>query len=273
MPSGATLSSRQNPRFRAALGLRGVGQRRAQGRFLVDGVREIERALEAGVTVVEAWVAPERLRSEEARALLPRLGSAAEVVPTTPELLARLAYGDRDEGLVVVVKAPPTELERLTLPPDALLGVVEGIEKPGNLGALLRSADGAGLDAVIVADPVSDAWNPNAIRASLGTIFSMPLAVTSAAQALDFLRSAGIAIVAARVDASDDYDSVDLTGGVALVLGSEDAGLGATWSGAGVTAVRIPMLGRADSLNVSTAAAVLFYEARRQRHAGGGQAG
>ena len=129
--------------------------------------------------MVEAWVAPERLRSEEARALLPRLGSAAEVVPTTPELLARLAYGDRDEGLVVVVKAPPTELERLTLPPDALLGVVEGIEKPGNLGAILRTADGAAVDAVIVAESATDLFNPNIIRASLGTVFSVPVCVAS----------------------------------------------------------------------------------------------
>jgi TrmH family RNA methyltransferase len=267
VPDSSILSSRQNPRFRAALALRDARERRAQGRFLVDGIREIGRALEAGLTPTEAWVATERLRSEEARALLPRLGALTEVLRTTPKLLSRLAYGERDEGLVVVVGAPPTDLARLTLPPHALVGVVEGVEKPGNLGAILRSADGAGVDAVIVTDPVSDTWNPNAIRASLGTIFSLPLAVSSPGQTLAFLRGQGIAIVAARVDAPADYDAVDLTAPVAIVVGSEDAGLGPTWRGPDVTAVRIPMLGAADSLNVSASAAVLFYEARRQRRA------
>jgi TrmH family RNA methyltransferase len=260
------ISSRQNPRFKRALGLREARERRSQGRFLVDGAREIGRALDAGLAMVEAWLAPDRLSDEASRALLLRLHAArVELIETTPELLARLAYGERDEGLVAVVEAPPMDLERLTLPPDALVGVVEGVEKPGNLGALLRSADGAGVDAVIVADPISDTWNPNAIRASLGTIFRLPLAVASAAEAMAFLRGKGMAIVAARVDASADYDSVDLSGPVALIVGSEDAGLGPNWSGPDVTAVRIPMLGVADSLNVSASAAVLFYEARRQR--------
>ena len=268
MSPGPAISSRQNPRFKRALGLREARERREQGRFLVDGAREIGRALDAGLALVEAWLAPDRLSDEASRALLPRLHAArVELIETTPELMARIAYGERDEGLVVVVEAPPTDLDRLALPPDALVSVVEGIEKPGNLGALLRSADGAGVDAVIVADPISDTWNPNAIRASVGTIFSLPLAVAAAVQALAFLRGKGIAVVAARVDASAEYDAIDLTGPVALVVGSEDAGLGPTWSGPDVAAVRIPMLGVADSLNVSASAAVLFYEARRQRRA------
>ena len=144
---------------------------------------------------------------------------------------------------------------------------MERVEKPGNLGALLRSADGAGVDAVIVADAVSDIWNPNAIRASLGTIFSLPLAACSSAEALAFLRSNDIAILTARVGAELDYDQADLTGPVALVVGAETSGLTEAWAGEGVTPVSIPMLGLADSLNVSASAAVLFYEARRQRRA------
>jgi TrmH family RNA methyltransferase len=147
------------------------------------------------------------------------------------------------------------------------VAVVEGVEKPGNLGALLRSADGAGVDAVIVSDPVSDVWNPNAVRASLGTIFSLPLAVCDAAEAASFLRERGVGIVAARVDAAVDYDEVDLSGALAIVVGAEATGLTDAWSGPDVTAVRIPMLGLADSLNVSVSAAVLLYEARRQRRA------
>jgi TrmH family RNA methyltransferase len=148
------------------------------------------------------------------------------------------------------------------------VAVVEHVEKPGNLGALLRSADGAGVDAVIVADPVSDPWNPNAIRASLGTIFAVPLAVAGASEAQAFLRARGITLLAARVNASLDYDEADLTRAVAIVVGAETTGLTDTWAGAGVTAIRIPMHGLADSLNVSASAAVLFFEAQRQRRRG-----
>lgn len=265
------VSSRQNPRFKAALALRDARERRTRGRIVVDGAREIGRALDAGVVPLEAWIAPERVRSEAARALLPRLAASAEVIETTPELLARLAYGERDEGIVAVFRMPRADLDRLAeaLPERPLVAVVERVEKPGNLGALLRSADGAGVDAVIVADPVSDLWNPNAIRASLGTIFAMPVAVCSSPEALAFLRERGVAVMAARVEGAVGYDTVDLSGPVALVVGAETTGLTPVWAGEGVTAVAIPMLGLADSLNLSTSAAVLFYEARRQRRAAG----
>jgi len=268
MPSQAPdVSSRQNPRYKAALALRDPRERQGSGHILVDGAREIGRALDRGVRLVEAWTATERVRSEAARTLLPRLATTGDVIETTPELLARLAYGERDEGIVAVLEMPPTSLGRLVLPALPLIAVVEQVEKPGNLGALLRSADGAGVDAVIVADPVSDIWNPNAIRASLGTIFSLPLAVCSAVDAIAFLRSRSISILTARVGAVLDYDAADLTGPVALVVGAETSGLSDTWTGEGVTELGIPMLGLADSLNVSASAAVLFYEARRQRRA------
>jgi RNA methyltransferase, TrmH family len=263
----AAISSRHNPRFKAVLGLRDPRDRRSHGRLLVDGAREIGRALDSGADLVEAWVAPERVRSAAAQALLPRLATVGEVLHTSPELLARLAYGERDEGIVAVFETPATALSEVALPPEALVAVVEGVEKPGNLGAVLRSADGAGVDAVIVADPVSDVWNPNTIRASLGTIFSLPLAVCAANEARAFLRRHDVRILAARVDAAEDYDRVDLRGRVALVMGAERSGLGESWRGDDVTALRIPMLGLADSLNVAATAAVLFYEARRQRRA------
>ena len=143
--------------------------------------------------------------------------------------------------------------------------VLEGVEKPGNLGAVLRSADGAGADAVIAADPRTDLFNPNAIRASLGTIFATRLAAGPSAAVRERLEGAGIRILAARVDGAIPYIGADLRGGVALVLGSEAEGLSAAWSGEKVTAIHLPMQGVADSLNVSIAAAVLLYEARRQR--------
>ena len=263
------VSSRQNPRFKAALALRDSQERRSRGLILVDGAREIGRALECGVQPVESWIATERVRSPEAQALLPRLATSAEVIETTPELLMRLAYGDRDEGIVTVFEAPPSDLARLaeSLPRNALVAVMERVEKPGNLGALLRSADGAGVDAVIAADPISDIWNPNAIRASLGTVFSLPMATCSSVEALAFLRANDIAVIAAWVGSATDYDQVAMTGPVALAVGAETSGLSSVWSGEGVTPVAIPMLGLADSLNVSASAAVLFYEARRQRRA------
>jgi TrmH family RNA methyltransferase len=267
MPSQPDVSSRQNPRFKAALALRDARERRDRRRILVDGAREIGRALDAGVPLVEAWVAPDRVRSEAARALLPRLAASGELIETTAELLARLAYGERDEGVVAVLEMPATGLDGLRLPASPLLAVVEGVEKPGNLGALLRSADGAGVDAVIVADAISDTWNPNAIRASLGTIFSLPLVSCTAAEALAYLQARGLSILAARVEGQTEYDAADLTRPLALVVGAETSGLSTVWSGAGVTAISIPMLGVADSLNVSASAAVLFYEARRQRRA------
>jgi RNA methyltransferase, TrmH family len=262
------ITSRHNPRYRAALALREARGRREQARLLVDGVPEIGRALDAGVPAVEAWVAPERLHGRVAQALLPRLrGMGTDILETTGVLLDRLAYGERDDGIVVVVRMPVTDLAHLDLPERPLIVAVERVEKPGNLGALLRSADGAGVDAVIVADPVSDVWNPNAVRASLGTIFSLPLAVCTAQEAAAYLRERDIAIVAARVDAAVDYDAVDLAGATAIVVGAETTGLTDAWSGPDITAVHIPMLGQADSLNISVSAAVLLYEARRQRRA------
>ena len=260
------ISSRHNTRFRDALALRDARERRRRRELLLDGAREITRALDGGLAVREAWVAPERVHSDAAREAIVALGRAGtEIVEAAPELLDRLAYGDRDEGVVAIVAAPPTELDRLSLPADPLVAVLDGVEKPGNLGAVVRSADGAGVDAVVLTDPASDPWNPNAIRASMGTLFGMPLAVSTAPEAIAWLRAREVSIVTARVDADLDYDRIDLRSGVAVVLGSEAAGLGQVWTGPDVTAVRVPMLGRADSLNVSATAAILFYEARRQR--------
>ncbi|MGH2513338.1 MAG: TrmH family RNA methyltransferase, partial [Candidatus Limnocylindrales bacterium] len=168
-------------------------------------------------------------------------------------------------GLVGVIRTPPVGLDRLALPAEPLVVVAESVEKPGNLGAILRSADGAGADALIAADPRTDVFNPNAIRASLGTIFSVPVAVASSADTIAWLMARRIRIIAARVDGSVPYTEANLRGPLAIVLGSEAHGLAGAWSMPGIEAVHLPMLGSADSLNVSVAAAILLYEARRQR--------
>jgi TrmH family RNA methyltransferase len=267
------LTSTANPRFRAAVSLRDRRERARQGRLLVDGVREVARALDAGVALVEVFVAPGASPEPALDAVVARAaGFGVPIVPVTADLLSRLAYGERASGIVAVAKAPAASLEALRLPAEApIVGILEDVEKPGNLGAVCRSADGAGLDALIAAGTTAapaDPWNPNAVRASLGTVFTVPLAVASTGNVLAWLRDRGLRVVAARVDGSVPYAEADLRGSVALVLGSEATGLSQAWTGEDVTAVRLPMRGRADSLNVAAAAAILFYEARRQRDAG-----
>jgi TrmH family RNA methyltransferase len=263
------ISSASNPRVQAAARLRDRRERESRGLSLVDGGREIGRAIAAGIQVVELFACLELVGSSDAAAALESARAAGfDVTAVNARVLAKLAFGDRSDGLVAVIRTPPSDLDRLVLPGNPLVVVAEAVEKPGNLGAILRSADGAGADALIAADPRTDVFNPNAIRASLGTIFAMPLAVASTADTLAWLRAAGIAVVVARVDGAVPYAEANLRGPVAIVLGSEAHGLADAWSGPDVQAVHLPMLGMADSLNVSAAAAVLLYEARRQRDRG-----
>jgi TrmH family RNA methyltransferase len=266
------LTSTANPRVKAVVRLRDRRERDATGLALVDGVREIGRAMDAGVDVVEAFAAGSLATTAEARALRSRLAAAGHRATEVSEpVLVRIAFGDRTDGIVAVVRMPRPTLADVNLPSGAgaaLVAIVEGVEKPGNLGAILRSADGAGLDAVVAADPRTDLANPNVIRASLGTIFARPVVAASTADTLAWLRRTGLTIVAARVDGATDYAALDFRGPVAIVLGAEADGLSAAWLAPDVRAVRLPMHGVADSLNVSATAAVLFYEARRQRDAG-----
>jgi TrmH family RNA methyltransferase len=260
------LSSARNPRLRAAAALRDRRAREATGLTLVDGVRELARALGGGrAQVVEAFVDEARLHDDGRAVVSEARARGAVIVPVTGRALDTLAYGDRAEGVVATVRVPDLSIETLRVPANALVVVVEGVEKPGNLGAVLRSADAAGADAVIAADPRTDLFNPNAVRASLGTIFTVPVAAGAGDAVRAWLARHGLAVLVARVDADTVHTDVDLRGPLAFVLGSEAEGLTPAWAGAGVTPIRLPMLGVADSLNVSIAAAVLLYEARRQR--------
>jgi RNA methyltransferase, TrmH family len=265
------IDSPANQRIKAAVALRDRREREATGRTLVDGAREARRALEAGARAVTAFVDADRLAGDDGIAAL-ELARArgVEVVDVSARAFDRLAYGDRADGIVLVVETPGTGLEALPFPTDhpPLYVVAEGLEKPGNLGAILRSADGAGADGLIAVGG-TDIFNPNVIRASVGTIFSVPVAAASATAVRAWLGEHGVRLVAARVDAQRLHTDADLTGPVAIVLGSEADGLSSAWgsfdTGNSIEAVRLPMLGLADSLNVSVAAAVLLYEARRQR--------
>jgi TrmH family RNA methyltransferase len=259
------ITSPKNPRVRAAAALRDRGPRERSGLTLVDGVRELDRALSAGALVDTVFVDRERIAADADPTVVRARAAGASIVEASAVVLERLAYGDRSEGVVAVVEIPDTSLGGVHLPKNALVVVLEGVEKPGNLGAVMRSADAAGADAVVVVDARTDLFNPNAIRASLGTIFAVPVAAGTSPEVRAWLDTYGVQVLAARVGARTTYAEADLTGPVALVLGSEAAGLSDAWAGDGVTPISLPMRGVADSLNVSIAAAVLLYEARRQR--------
>ncbi|MEN6459445.1 MAG: RNA methyltransferase [Thermoguttaceae bacterium] len=268
-----TITSPQNPRVKNAVHLRDRRSREKQGRILIDGVRELHRALGAGVRLLEVFVCEPLCQSDEARQLLALLPqSGAELLQVSEPVFEKLAFGQRAEGVLGIAETPRLTLETLlakdtptTRSVAPLVAVLEGVEKPGNVGAVLRTADAAGVSAVILADPRTDLYNPNAIRASLGTIFTVPVCEATSNSLQAWLRENGIRMVATRVDGSRPYTEVDYRGPTAILLGSEARGLSAAWTGDDVTAVRLPMLGVADSLNVSVTAAVLFYEALRQR--------
>ncbi|HET7676776.1 MAG TPA: TrmH family RNA methyltransferase [Candidatus Limnocylindrales bacterium] len=259
------IESVHNERVLGVARLRDRRERERTGRIVINGAREVARALAGRVRIVEGFVAPELATSDEARAAAAALVATGRVVEVSQAAFVRMAYGDRHDGVLAVAETPATGLAALELPPEPLVAVLEGVEKPGNLGAVLRSADGAGVDAVVLADPRTDPWNPNAIRASLGTIFHVPLAVAPGDEVRAWLAERRLAIVAARLEDAEPYSQVALAGPLAIVLGAESVGLSPAWLGPQVRGVRLPMLGIADSLNVSAAAAVLFYEARRQR--------
>lgn len=259
------ITSRSNPRLRAAAQLRDRGARKETGLTIVDGAREILRAFDAGAAVETLFVCRGLLDPTDGEAAVAAAAARdIEILECSERAFELVAFGDRAEGVVAVVRPPVIELADLDLPASPLIVVTEDVEKPGNLGAILRSADGAGADAVIAIGG-TDLFNPNVIRASVGTVFAVPVVAASAEESAAWLSGRGIRVVAAVVDAPFAYSDADLRGAVAIVLGSEAEGLSRAWRGASVEAVSLPMLGIADSLNVSAAAAILLYEARRQR--------
>jgi TrmH family RNA methyltransferase len=260
------ITSAQNQRIKDAARLRDRRHRVKQGRFLIDGAREILRAAASGVQLGELFVCHSLCQGVEARQALTTLQAQGVAVwQVTPEVFDKLAFGERQEGLVAVGETKRRTLYEAQLTPGALVAVLVGLEKPGNVGAILRSADAAGVGAVIVADGVTDLYNPNCIRASLGTVFAPNVCEATSAETIAWLEVRGATVLSARLDAERLYSEVDYRGDVAIVLGSEAHGLGPAWQATSAMPIRIPMLGAADSLNVSATAAVLFYEALRSR--------
>lgn len=263
------ITSTQNPRIKALLLLQQKSSvRREKQLFIVEGRRELMHCISRGYSVDTLFLCPDILKTE------PEYGKLLSALPSCPtvevstQVYDRMAYRGGTEGIIATMHMKKHGTDTLPTPPSGhapLYIVLESVEKPGNLGAILRSADAAGVDAVIVCDPLTDLYNPNLIRASLGGIFSVPTITCTSQECISLLHRNGIRILTAQLQDSSLYYDTDMTLPTAIVMGTESTGLTSQWREAADAHIRIPMLGILDSLNVSVSAAILMYEAVRQR--------
>ena len=287
------ISSAQNPKIKKLLALQQKSsERRSEGLFVVEGRREIEHCVEAGYEIDTVFVCPsvmpggslvmpggdraswtpdqvggDSLVMPGGSLVMPGCDRAsAKVFQVSSSVYEKIAYRTGTEGIIAEVRTKALKLEDLKLGDNPLIVVLESVEKPGNLGAVLRSADASGADAVIVCDPLTDLYNPNLIRSSIGAIFTVPCVACSSKECIDFLKSKGISILTAQLQDSELYYDTDMKKGVAIVMGTESTGLTDIWRKAADAHIRSPMLGRLDSLNVSVSADILLFEAVRQRN-------
>lgn len=257
------ITSGQNPKVKEVLVLQQKSaERRQRGLFVVEGRKEVQQCVEMGLKVERMFVCGEMGGEWNCDRIA---AHTTEVYEVTRGVYEKMAYRGGTEGVLAVVRERRIGLKDLRLGECPLVVVLERVEKPGNLGAILRSADAAGVDAVLVCDALTDLWNPNLIRSSLGAVFTVPCVVCGSEECIAFLKERGIRILTAQLQDSNLYYDVDMREGVALVMGTESTGLTERWREAADAHIRIPMLGRVDSLNVSVSTAVLLYEAVRQR--------
>ena len=270
------ITSLQNPKIKQLLLLQQKSsERRKTGLFVVEGQQELQHCLEAGYEVDTVFLCPAlyppagdptaKPSGTLSPAVLPPEAGAARCFQVSPEIYAKVAYRGTTEGVIAEVRTKSLRLEDLQLGEHPLIVVLESVEKPGNLGAILRSADASGVDAVVVCDPLTDLYNPNLIRSSVGAAFTVPCVACSSADCIAFLKQRGIKILTAQLQDSHLYYDTDMTCGTAIVMGTEHDGLTDQWRQAADAHIRIPMLGQIDSLNVSVSAAILMFEAVRQR--------
>ena len=261
------ITSTQNAKVKHVVALQQKSaQRRKEGLFVVEGRRELMHCLEAGYEIAECFVLDKLADLADLADLAP-LGSLESLVSlVSPQVYEKMAYRGSTEGVIAVVRERQRSLEDLQLSASPLIIVLERVEKPGNLGAVLRSADAAKADAVIICDPLTDLYNPNLIRSSIGAIFSVPCVACSSEDCIAFLKARGIQILTAQLQDSSLYSDTDMLRGTAIVMGTESTGLTEVWRQAADAHIRIPMLGQLDSLNVSVSAAILLFEAVRQRN-------
>ena len=265
MPS-AKITSLTNPHVKRIIKLRDRTERHQTNATIIEGAREFLCAYEAGVKLTHVYVDPSALADPAVRKILERLNQGGvDVLETSPEVFNKMSYGDRREGILAVGEPSVFSLKDLKFKKNPLLVVVEAVEKPGNLGAILRTCDAASVDGLILCDPRTDVYNPNVIRASLGAVFSVPVALGSRQDVRNFLKEKRILICAAAPQAKKLYTAINFRAPTAIVLGNEDKGLSDFWRQAADEQINIPMMGKVDSLNVSVTTAIIVYEALRQR--------
>lgn len=256
------LSSTKNPRVKNIQLLQKHRERMEQGLFVLEGPKEIERAHHAGYEFTTIFFVPEMFPQNDLEKFITNF---TEVFSISSALFEKLTYRGNTGGMLVLAKQKDHKLENLNLKTNPLIVVLEALEKPGNLGAILRTADAAAVDAVIVCDPHTDIYNPNVVRSSIGCLFTVPVAVATSDELIHFLKSRQINIYCTALSASVPYQTIDYTQGSAIVMGTEATGLTNKWLNASTKNIIIPMGGIADSLNVSTSAAIVIFEAVRQR--------
>jgi TrmH family RNA methyltransferase len=262
LKDGVVITSTQNPKVKSLLALEKPRERRKQQLFLVEGKKEIGLALKAGYSIGNLFYCVDLVPETD----LAALGVADKLlVPVTQEVFDKIAVRDGSGGVIAVAQMKPNRLDDLVVGKNPLVVVLESVEKPGNLGAILRTADAAGVDAVIVCDPQTDFYNPNVVRSSLGCVFTQPIASTTSDEAIAWLKARGMKIFCTYLKASKPYHEVDYRGPAAIVMGTEATGLSDAWVKQSDANIIIPMQGTIDSMNVSTATAVVVFEACRQR--------
>lgn len=260
------ITSLQNPRVKAVVDLRERRSRDETGSMIVEGLREISLAQKAGIVFSELYFEEVFFKDAVNKVFIETTSAQCKEIFLLPEyVFEKLTFGHRHEGVLAVCVQPKKALKDIQLSQNPLLVIVESVEKPGNLGAILRTADAVGADGLIVCDPVTDIYNPNVVRSSIGTVFSVPVVSAKAEETLKFLKANKIVTCATLPQAGQCYAKVDMTGPLAVVMGSEEQGLSEFWQKNCDTAVYIPMKGKSDSLNVSVSAAIVLYEAIRQR--------
>ena len=261
-----TITSVQNPKIKQLLLLQQKSaERRRSGLFVVEGRRELHHCVAAGYQIDSIFCCPSLLTAIDGHEGLPVLPPEVVRYEVTEQVYEKIAYRGGTEGLMATVRMRPMTLDGLCLSATPLIVVLESVEKPGNVGAVLRSADAAGADAVVVCDPLTDLYNPNLIRSSVGAFFSVPCVACTSEACINFLKQQGISILTAQLQDSRPYYDTDMRQPTAIVMGTEATGLTMQWREAADAHIHIPMLGRVDSLNVSVSAAILLFEAVRQR--------
>lgn len=256
------ITSAQNPKIKNIVALEKASERRMQNRFIIEGLKELALAVQGGYNINTVFFCPEIV---DLTALKSIISNEQLLIPVQQNVFNKIAYRESTGGVIVLAEQKQHRLDLLKLSLNPLILVLEAVEKPGNLGAVLRTADAAGIDAVIICDPKVDFYNPNVIRSSVGCIFTNAVASASSDETIEWLKKKKVSILCTYLKASKPYHKIDYTRSSAIIMGTESTGLSQTWISNADENIIIPMQGKIDSMNVSTAAAVIIFEASRQR--------